>query len=92
MCARKYMFGDESTFGSKAKTFKSCPKTSKRKNIFYIQQGPITNLLIEKKVSHFTIPLNICTFLMEWGNETYTFYHLYAFQLKKACAFNFNRK
>ena len=49
MCARKYMFGDESTFGSKAKTFKSCPKTSKRKNIFYIQQGPITNLLIEKK-------------------------------------------
>ena len=47
------------------------------------QQGPITHPLMKKK-SHFTILLKIGMFLRELGNETYHFYHLHTFNLKKA--------
>ena len=44
MCARKYMFGDKSTFGS-CKDGQHTKIGKTRKNMFlYTQQGPITHL------------------------------------------------
>ena len=72
LCDRKNMFGDKSTFGSsQVKTYPK--KVNKKKYFFFtLNKDPLPTLLIKRKI------------LMELGNETYTFYHLYTFQFKKA--------
>ena len=59
MCLRKYQFGDKSTFGSR----------STRKIFFvYIQQGPITHVLIIK-FHTFLFFYKSVDFVRELGNE-----------------------
>ena len=41
MCARKYMFGDESTFGSKAKCSNRAQKGQKEKIFFTFNKGQL---------------------------------------------------
>ena len=61
MCNFKYMFGDNHLVH--AKMVKTCPKKVDKNFFLYIQQGPITHLLIRKKDSHLTIPLKIGKFV-----------------------------
>ena len=75
------MFGDNLQ-SVHAKMAKTCQKRPTRKNIFlYIQQVPIAHLLMKRNFQKFA------SFLRELGNETYTLYHLYTFQLKKLFTF-----
>ena len=46
--ARKYMFGDKSTFGS-SKNGQNMPKKGKKEKNLYIKQGSITHSLTVKK-------------------------------------------
>ena len=61
MCARKYMFGDESTFGS-SQNGQNMPKKVNKNFFLYIKQGSITYVQFHKVASYVyaNIEIQIC--------------------------------